>query len=519
MKRFIVVSFIVLSGCTTTRNANQTFYVNQSGSNGSNGSVSQPWRNISYAVERLQAGDSLCVGAGVWSDPLDVIDSQNHPVPSGESGRPITIGACGPEAVVIKPPSGMSGVKLTTTAPHHIIIQDMSFDGSLQPDRQDSPDGGAELLYTSGGAHHIIFRRLHVAHTMSHAVQFTLNNSTADFRTFIEVRDSVFSDVGNATGDSGHGGPGINNGYAIYSSTNSNTFYGNEFSDTRGIALVVYGPDNVVDSNRFHNTGTRGDSSYAVVFGSSSHPVPSLNNSFVNNLVYNNKSGGLNVYSNSSVDVLNNTFYTNGQFAVQAQFCSGGTAQNNIFRNNTADVVNHGCPFTASSNLPSGTDPKFVAPDSGDFRIVDQTSPAFDKGLLLDKVKYDFVGLIRPQSLHYDLGAYEIIPSDGGTNPEPPTTDSGLVRIPSISLTPQVVSATQGVLRHMVCNNPGDAAYIQLAGPTSPRWSIGIASGASIPLVGLNIEFTSFRVWASDDVGGTRASDQPISCNFSLSRR
>src|SRR6187431_1472447 len=182
MKKLIVVGCLVITvtGCSRSREANQTFYVSQSGSNSGNGSVNQPYRNISYAVERLRAGDSLCVGAGVWSGPLDVIDSQNHPVPSGESGRPITIGACGPEIVTIKPPSGYPGARFTTNAPHHIVIQDMSFDGSLQPEPAVKQATGhigdaQELLYTSNGAHHIVFQRLNVAHTKSHASQFTLN--------------------------------------------------------------------------------------------------------------------------------------------------------------------------------------------------------------------------------------------------------------------------------------------------------------------------------------------------------
>ena len=412
----IVVVAILVSYCRPEpRAAALTFYVSLTGSDGGDGSASRPWRHLDRAVAQLRPGDRLCIGAGTWSDRRDVIDTQTNTIPSGTDlgAGAITIGACNGDVAVLKPPAGMTAVRLTygTGAPvHHLIIQDLSFDGSLQPDPPPgtAPDGSPELLYTSSGAHHLRFERLHLAHTMSHAVQFASTNADASIETAITIADSVFEDIGNATGDSGHGGSGINNGYALYSWTAGARIHGNTFRDNRGTALVVYGPRNVVDGNLFDRNATRGGSgAYAVNFGSSSHPVPTSPDGFVNNVVVNQPGGGVQVYTSADVAVVNNTFAGNPNWAVHLQYCGTAFVQNNIFQGAATDIVNDSpgaCIPTADHNLPSTVDARLTS----DYRIT-PTSPAFDAGTMLPRVTVDRLGTPRPQGSAYDQGAYEVL--------------------------------------------------------------------------------------------------------------
>lgn len=492
------------------RSAPNTFYVSQGGSNSNNGSINSPWKTISYAVSRLIPGDRLCIGSGTWSSDADFIDSRYYTVPSGNdlSSGAITIGGCNGDKPTIKPLNGYSGISLTVGAPSNLIFQDMIFDGSLQ-EQPNPPDSGAELLYTSSGTHHIRFQRLTIAHTMSHAIQFSMSNSTADFNTAIEFLDSIVYDVGNATGDSGHGGDGVNNGYGLYTFTKGNTIFGSEFYDTRGVALVVYGPDNIVVANRFHDTNTRGNGSGAVNFGSSSHPVPSIDNYFANNYVYNNPGGGIQIYTNSNVYAWNNTFYKNGEEAILAQYCLGGAVQNNIFRLNSIDVMNYTpetCKITESNNLPSAVDPLFTDPDNGNFSI-SNNSPAFNKGVALDLIKKDFMRTIRPQVNLYDIGAFELVEDE----PEPPVENNSKTNYYYV-LNGQVTVGSNLLLADLVCSNStGDREIVTLSNQSALRTDgfnsiYMVPSNQTLPLIGLNLRFTGTLV----------ASGNNLNCNFGV---
>lgn len=395
-----------------------TLYVALTGSDASDGSAARPWRHLDTAVSRLRPGDRLCVGAGVWTDSRDVIDTQTNTIPSGTDlgAGAITIGACNGDVATLKPPAGLTAVRLTYGAggtPHHLVITDLSFDGSLQQENPSSPDGSPELLYTSSGAHHIRFQRLHVAHTLSHAVQLAGTNADPNTDTAIEFLDSVLEDIGNAKGDSGHGGPGINNGYAIYVWTAGARIRGNTFRDNRGTALVVYGPRNIIDGNLFTKNATRGGAgAYAVNFGSSSHPVPT-GGAFVNNQVIDHPGGGVQVYTGASAIIANNTFAKNPQWAIHLQYCTAAIVANNIAQNAATDVINDSpgsCQLQLASNLPSATDARFVDAAAGDYRIT-ADSPAWNAGLTLAQVATDFAGTPRPQAGAYDMGAFEAIAS------------------------------------------------------------------------------------------------------------
>jgi parallel beta-helix repeat protein len=146
-----------------------------------------------------------------------------------------------------------------------------------------------------------------------------------------------------ATGDSKHGGPGINNGYGIYMFTTDNVVDGNEFYSNCAYAIVAYGDRNVFRNNVIHDNGTRGGVNYGINIGSSSYPLRSADNVIHDNTIYNNR-GGILVYTNAeSTQVFNNTVYDNRPLeGILIQYAKGSVIRNNRVWGNGSGVNRYG---------------------------------------------------------------------------------------------------------------------------------------------------------------------------------
>lgn len=430
--------------------AGNTYYVSLTGNNGSAGtSTGTAWRDISYGVAQLSAGDSLCIGAGTWTGTAQVIDSQTFTVPSGTSTGwgttntgAISIGACGSDdntTVIIKPPDSVNVVRLTTGAPSYLILHDVALDGSLTSDPGDPIVASRpEMIYISGSAHHFRFQRLDIGPCMNDCMATSLSNAPDNtWHTYYELVNSKIHGAGQATGDwvVSHGGPGINTGYLIYSQTDGNLLDGNDWYSTNAFAINVYGSDNIIRNNRVHAWGLRNTSSAgtstAINIGSSAHPVNSERNQVYNNLVYNasNAPGnnGIVIYTNS-VDtvVANNSVYDVAGLGFFGQFyLTGNILRNNIFYSNGTNI----CDFGGGGTCASGTitqdhnltsNPSFTNAGSGDFTISCPASAACDAGSstgLTSIVTTDITGGLRPFNSVYDIGAYEFGSSADTTSP------------------------------------------------------------------------------------------------------
>ncbi len=329
-----------------------TFYVASSGADSNAGTIDAPWRTLRYAVSRLTAGDTLYIRGGVYNSGADTIDSQAAPVPSGSSwSSAITIAAQPGEAVAIRPPDGSPAIRLTTGAPHYLIFQDLILDMSQQADNTTPGIAdSSEAIYVAGGAHHIRFQRLDVGFTMSNAIQWSTNGVGPSFSSFLELLDSRVHHAGGASGDSNHGGDGINNGYGIYTFTDDNLLAGNEFYNNNGYAVVLYGSRNTIRNNTIHDNGLRGGTNYGIVIGSSAYPLTSADNVVRDNTVFNNR-GGIQIYTNAeNTKVTNNTVYDNQPLAgIFIQYARNSMVANNRVFGNGDNVVDLG---TASSVGP-----------------------------------------------------------------------------------------------------------------------------------------------------------------------
>jgi len=387
-----------------------TYYVAVDGNDANGGSISAPWRTISVAVSRLTAGDTLYIRGGVYSAGAQTIDSQAKPVPSGTSwASAITIAGYPGETVTIQPPDNYPAIRLTEGAPHYLIFQDLTLDMSRQQD-DFNPEvtSKPEAIYVANGSHHIRFQRLDIGHTMSGTIQWSTNGAGPTFSSHLELLDSKIHHAGAATGDSGHGGPGINNGYGIYMFTDDNILAGNEFVDNYGIAINSYGSRNVFKNNVIYNNGTRGGPSTAVNIGSSSFPAVSTDNLLYNNLIVNNR-GGIQIYTNTAnTGVYNNTIYGNQMDGLHLQYFGSVTARNNIIygNGNGVDIRNDGGATAPVLDHNLLSDPRFVDAANGDFRL-QSGSPAIDAGTTVPAVTDDITGARRPSAGAFDIGAYE----------------------------------------------------------------------------------------------------------------
>jgi hypothetical protein len=146
--------------------------------------------------------------------------------------------------------------------------------------------------------------------------------------------------------------------------------------------------------------------------------VDALFGAVQNNVFSNNFGGALT----TSGDVINNTIYNSGGMS----FAGISKVLNNIFWNDQDPIVYSGPPprnclikgYTGPGENIITSDPKFVDPDNGDFRLR-ADSPCIDAGLTTDSVKADIKGVQRGlqgtaeprgDGGKTDIGAHEFIP-------------------------------------------------------------------------------------------------------------
>jgi hypothetical protein len=157
-----------------------------------------------------------------------------------------------------------------------------------------------------------------------------------------------------------------------------------------------------------------------------------------NNIVYDNGSDGIEVYSSDHVDIVNNTTYHNvntpeetGRGELNLNSAADVNVLNNIFvsakgqnpvnveKNATNSVyLNFNLYFNGENKIASGNgpndlygDPLFLNPDApnralADFHVAAR-SPAVDSGSDQLARRVDFDGHSRPQGGGYDRGAFD----------------------------------------------------------------------------------------------------------------
>lgn len=394
----------------------RNLFVAKDGKDKFKGSFKEPWQSLSYAVSQLHPGDTLFLREGTYDTANDVIDSQRFLVPSGTDFKDGAIRIVGypNEDVILIPPSGIAPIRLIKGV-HHLIFENFEIDGRNQPDQHNE----IELIYCAQGAHHCRFARLIVGNCMANAIQWSTIQTDGRYEIFSSYHELIGCTIHHAglgTYDSGHGGPGINNGYGIYLFTDRNLLLRNRFLDNCGFAINGYGSDNLYDGNILLNNGTRGGSNAAINIGSSAytydHGVQSLRNKLHNNVVCKNGDTGVQIYTDAvDTEVINNTIALNGGAGLMLQYNGPADVVNNIGWANGEALADYSGNSIFENNLTE--DPRFVDVDNDDYHLKSD-SPAIDTGQNL----LDHDADLNKRTGISDIGAYEF------QSPTPPPPDN-----------------------------------------------------------------------------------------------
>ena len=286
------------------------YFVSQQGSDGNSCAAARSTtqsnhrQTIAAALECMSPGDTLYIHGGTYTGWKNVIDSQAFNVPNGTSfGNAITIAGYPGEQVTLKPPYNISGVRLTTGAPHYLILQDFSIDMS-----NSGPGADAAGIFMAS-AHHIRFERLDVRYSPSFGVHFgyaTPNNEMLNCRIH----------------HSGYPGDSASNGHGLYISASNNLFDGNEVYDNQGYGFHVYNnhgshvdpSNNIVRNNQIYRNGRHGAPAYGVVV------AWGTGNLVHDNVIYDNP-GGILVYTQATATkIYGNTIYRNWGEGIALQY-------------------------------------------------------------------------------------------------------------------------------------------------------------------------------------------------------
>jgi len=359
----------------------------------------------------LKAGDTLLVRGGTYNESF-----QDNAIAGTSWTTPVRIANYAGETVWVTPTS-IPGVALLNFQSSQQYVE---FDGINMDGRAGHVTAVVEIQAWSGGnAHHIRFKNAEwipgsdgipnggTAHGVFGAILINDRVGSIGFNEFIRLTIHGGGDPGDMT-------------YAFYIQSSDNLVDACELYDQQGLVMQIYNGNsggtprnNVIRNSVIHDT-TR----TVTGFSMTGLLVDGDNTQVYNNVIYgmrnaNGESDGILVYYGSNTAIYNNTIYDNQTYGINLYNATGTIVKNNISYKHTADFVNNGTSTISSNNL-FGVNPLFVGP--ADFRL-QPASPAKDTGAAISTVGTDIIGVARPQSVAYDIGAYEAVTK---APPQPP---------------------------------------------------------------------------------------------------
>jgi parallel beta-helix repeat protein len=352
-----------------------TYYVGPTGSDSNPGTSSQPFRTIQKAANVVQAGDTVNVMPGDYSN--------------------VTSNASGAASARIRFVSSSKwGAKIYSSSSYGWVNNGAYVD----IDGFDITGGPSVRIGILSWASNVRISNNYV-HDLTSSNLCSNSNGGAGI-DHAEVNSTGNETIGNTVhhiglGCTGGTNPGI---HGIYQASPNSIVANNVIHDVRNHGIVVYksggAPGGVTI---FGNMVYNADVGISSINGSG--------NKIYNNIVRNIGCCALRIKDSSSIWA-NNTVYASGVGIEIGS--SGNTIRNNIAYQNGTNISG-GSGNTLSNNL-NGTDPKFVNAGGGDFRL-QSTSPAINAGTAVSEVTADFGGVARPQGSAYDIGAYEYVSS------------------------------------------------------------------------------------------------------------
>lgn len=390
-----------------------TYYISVDGDNNGNGTAESPWRTISKAMWKIQAGDEVVVGSGTYNELVRISAS-------GTADNYITVRSAVP-----------GGAKIVSPSDYGVHIQGdyIKLDGF-------DVSGASKSGITTNLAHHIVITNntshdngMHgISASLSDYVTIdgnvTYNNASAGPYSGISIYHPQAA-VGD-TGDNGYrniitDNISYNNVTKTDAHSDGNGIILDDFRSTKDTSRDPYLYPTLVENNIVYGNGGKGIqvawSDYATIRGNTAwhnntdplatggwkgdlSNMNSSHNTWVNNIaVANNDSTVKTAIDNTSF-----TGYVNSDNVWANNLTYNGTAGDASTRN-TGNVA----PSIEGGNL-LGVNPMLVDPEHGDFRL-SAYSPAVDNGTkAYGYAPSDLFGNLRAGVL--DIGAHEVGSSD-----------------------------------------------------------------------------------------------------------
>ncbi|MEK7389399.1 MAG: right-handed parallel beta-helix repeat-containing protein [Elusimicrobiota bacterium] len=388
-----------------------TYYVATTGNDANPGTSAAPWKSVAKAVNTMVAGDTTYVRGGTYNEGLITFKR------SGTQAAPIKLLNAPGESPVID-----FGVNYD-----HTKVQRFQFQAATG---YNTPIGWITLegFEMKNGYDGIKYYNLHDSVIARNTIH---HHSSQGIKGNGSLRVTIDRNIIHSNGD-----------FELCASTPAkcNLLHG-IYIDGNYVTIT----NNVIYNNLAMGIVQNGDSAYS----STGHAGPEYSgasNWFIanNTFAYQAYRGAISVWGNRCRDtrIENNIFYENCQRAagkcgnVNGIHINSGVSGISI-RNNIAYAsgsggllfftpgLTEGVQYTQSGNIVNVSNPAFVnggnnaLPASPDFRLTAQ-SPAINRGLNLygDGVRTDLIGVARPQTGSFEVGAYEY----GGSTP-PPTNN------------------------------------------------------------------------------------------------
>jgi hypothetical protein len=353
--------------------AGNTYSVSPNGS-GSSCSSSSPCA-LDTGLHTLRGGETLILNGGVYTQRLDIPGGKGG---SGERTHTVIRVAQGATVLLTGNGNALAATGahpyLTVTGEHGTRI----FDPNHTGDAAISCDTPCAFLLLKefeirqARDHGLLFDadRCQVLNGHSHHSGVTESGTVTCHRAQNPGGDGVYN--------RNHGQPGLIDGgqYHHHDGAGINVLEGSfTIRHTKLVSTALTSPHDALGMYD-HTTGTTIDT----------------------NLIWHNNAGGMILAQGAAA--YNNTIVGNGGTGI-ADWGDGGTiCRNNIVYNNRLDTCN-----SSSHNLTS--DPHFVNPSAGDFRLTSASTNAINTGTSLPDVPCNFAGNTRPAGSTHDIGAYE----------------------------------------------------------------------------------------------------------------
>ncbi len=373
-----------------------------------------PKQNFSSAIPCMQAGDTLQLRGGTYSQRLQPSSYSLHPDGTDYGSGAVTLMSYPGETAIITQVVDFSW----DSNLHYWIFKDLTFDGTASA----QANGTSEAFWFGQGVHHIRLDNITVQRQLGGWTGIAINGQASDRIEIINSRISGFE-------------------YAFYMRGTNWLVNNNEIYNNEGYGVHVYDSGstivsgNIISNNYIHDNGqslAHGTLSAGITIGHGTDNR-AINNIVTGQGIQGNCLAGIQIGNQSTNHkIYNNTIVDNGAcpgISINAGDPVGTDIQNNLIFNNTGgQIQNNAVSFTSGKNLcgASGpgcelvtSDPKLTNTGSGAARYKLQTteprSPAIDAGNTLAAVPTDIAGVSRPQPSDgsYDIGAYEA-PAGGG---------------------------------------------------------------------------------------------------------